>query len=190
MVVLAQTVLPQTAFDGFIIMSVVLAIVGTLFLAYDLLGRENGPLRWFTLVIICGLVSVPLALACGVLLSLWRFIHWEVSTPQPHVFSRKGFLVGFVIGFIPWLMFLLLQQNFHAPAQLDVPELIVGLQGMAVILLIVIAVGVLALASAAAGSISQYILWKANMLPLRRLGVLGLALILVATSLQGGASRD
>ena len=81
-------------------------------------------------------------------------------------------------------MFLLLQQNFHAPAQLDVPELIVGLQGMAVILLIVIAVGVLALASAAAGSISQYILSKANMLPLRRLGVLGLALILVATSLQ------
>jgi len=30
----------------------------------------------------------------------------------------------------------------------------------------------------------SFILWKANMLPLRRLGVLGLALILVATSLQ------
>ena len=332
MVVLAQIVLPPVALDSFTIAGVLLAVVGTLYLAYDLLGRQHGPLQWLTLLITCGLVSalifsfvstiiyllsghsfslnftlqflliggltgvftvvlvdfpksrtkppivspkgsaiglvlgllffftvsflgpdngvnsalamgvtcaalaslwpyltwnpstsrphvfsrkgfgiglllglllwfvfffldtedivisvlvsVPLALACGVLLSLWRFIHWEVSTPQPHVFSRKGFLVGFVIGFIPWLMFLLLQQNFHAPAQLDVPELIVGLQGMAVILLIVIAVGVLALASAAAGSISQYILWKANMLPLRRLGVLGLALILVATSLQ------
>src|SRR5205814_6757991 len=71
MVVLAQTVLPQTAFDGFIIMSVVLAIVGTLFLAYDLLGRENGPLRWFTLVMTCGIVSalifVPVALLDQVL---------------------------------------------------------------------------------------------------------------------------
>src|SRR5881398_631663 len=66
MVVLAQTVLPETAFDSFIIMSVVLATTGTLFLAYDLLGRENGPLRWFTLVLTCGIVSalifVPVAM--------------------------------------------------------------------------------------------------------------------------------
>src|SRR5947199_1535529 len=51
------------------------------------------------------LASIPIAFVCGGLISLWRFIHWETSTPQHHVFSRKGFLVGFVIGFIPWLMF-------------------------------------------------------------------------------------
>jgi len=51
MMILGQIALPQTTIDIFVIASVLLAIRGTLFLAYDLLGRENGPLRWFTLVI-------------------------------------------------------------------------------------------------------------------------------------------
>jgi hypothetical protein len=42
----------------------VLARIGTLFLAYDLLGRENGPLRWFTFVITCGLVSALARIQC------------------------------------------------------------------------------------------------------------------------------
>src|SRR2546423_502801 len=57
MIILAQLTFPPTAIDYFIIASVLFAIIGTLFLAYDLLGRENGPLRWLTLVISCGLVS-------------------------------------------------------------------------------------------------------------------------------------
>jgi hypothetical protein len=333
MVVLAQIVLPPVALDSFTIAGVLLAVVGTLYLAYDLLGRQYGPLQWLTLLITCGLVSalvfgffltiiyllsnhpfsliitlqalvlggltgvftvvlvdfpksqtkprivspkgsaiglvlgllffftflvlnpshivvlalimgvtclvltclwpyltwnpslsrphifsrkgfvmglllglllwpvyfflltkdivisvftsVPLAFVCGGLLSLWRFIHWEASTPQYHVFSRKGFLVGFVIGFIFWLMFELTQVDYRTLAQIHVSRLPEGLQDMKDMLIFVIEVGVLALASAAAGSISQYILWKANMLPLRRLGVIGLMLILLATSLQG-----
>jgi len=334
MVVLAEIELPPIAFDTFIIVSVLFAVVGTLYLAYDLLGRQHGPLQWLTLIITCGLVSafvlgsfgtilslllshyfnlditlqamavgglmgvftvvlvdfpksqgkprivspkgsaiglafgllffltvlfvlrrdvrsalevrtalsmgvtcavlaslwpyltwdsspsrphvfsrkgfvigallgllfgsvffffaskdvltsllasIPIALVCGGLISLWRFIHWETSTPQHHIFSRKGFVIGFVIGFIPWLMFELIQQDFtHSPitGPLDVLLLMVTL------LIIVIVVGVLSLASAVAGSISRYILWKADKLPLRFLGAVGLVLILLGFCLQ------
>ena len=129
--------------------------------------------------------SVPLALVSGGLISLWRFIHWEEeSKPQRHVFSRKGFLVGFVIGFIPWLMFGLMQ-NYAAFAKFHLTGRLESWWYIVLILLIVTEVGILALASAAAGSISRYMLWKANTIPLRRLGAIGLVLILLATSLQG-----
>ena len=334
MVVLAMIELSPVALDAFIIGSVLFAVVGTLYLAYDLLGRQHGPLQWLTLIITCGLVnalvlgffgttlysllkqqfnfnytlqslvigglmgiftvilvdfpksqakpqivslrgsaigltlgllffftalfvlrdnayrahdvrtaltlgvtcaalailwpyltwvpspsrphvfshkgfvigvllglllwsaffflasknivtsvlvSIPLAFVCGGLIGLWRFIHWETSTPQHHIFSRKGFVIGFVIGFIPWLMFELIQQDFtHSPitGPLDVLLLMVTL------LIIVIVVGVLSLASAVAGSISRYILWKADKLPLRFLGAVGLVLILLGFCLQ------
>ena len=117
-------------------------------------------------------------------MSLWRFIHWEASNPVRHVFSRKGFQVGFVIGYIPWLIFWLTQQNFSQLAQQQVIGLIVGLQAMGSMFILVILVGAFALASAAAGSISQYMLWKANTLPLRLLGAIGLMLILLGFALQ------
>ncbi len=44
-VILAQIVLAPTATESVVIASVVLGIRGTLFLAYDLLGRGNGPVR-------------------------------------------------------------------------------------------------------------------------------------------------
>jgi hypothetical protein len=43
-----------------------------------------------------------------------------------------------------------------------------------------------ALATAAAGSIAQYTLWRANSLPHRLLGAFGLLLLLLALVLQGG----
>ena len=289
MFVLAELALPPVALDSLIIASLLLAIVGTLYLAYDLLGRQHGPLQWLTLVITCGLVSalilgfvatvlnllshspfslalvlqilvigglmgvftvvlvdfpksqykppivslkrsasglalgliffltilllnppkavqsalamgvtctaliglwpyltwdpstspphvfsskgfviglllgvliwsvlfffitkdivisvsisVPLALATGVLLSLWRFIHWEAAKPQLHVFSRKGFLVGFVIGFISWLIFELTQLDYSISAHPHVSGLLEGLQDMAGTLILVIVVG-------------------------------------------------
>ena len=55
--VMARIVLPPPALESFTLSGVLLATMGTLFLAYDLLGRENGPLRWFTLVLTGGLVS-------------------------------------------------------------------------------------------------------------------------------------
>ena len=331
MVILAHIVLPQVALDSLTITSILIAVVGTLYLAYDLLGRQHGPLQWLTLLITGGLVSalvlglvgtilylltersfsllftlqslvigglmgvftvalvdlpksqakppivsgkggviglalgllffftvyfilqagvlpalamgvtsaalaslwpyliwdpspsrphvfsrkgfvigwflglllwsvlfflltknivlsvlssVPPALAFGGLMSLWRFIHWEASNPVRHVFSRKGFQVGFVIGYIPWLIFWLTQQNFSQLAQQQVIGLIVGLQAMGSMFILVILVGAFSLASAVAGSISQYMLWKANTLPLRLLGAIGLVLILLGFGLQ------
>jgi hypothetical protein len=130
------------------------------------------------------LASVPLALVSGGLISLWRYIHWEEETePQSHVFSRKGFLVGFVIGFIPWLMSELMA-NYSAFAQFHLTGWLESWKHVVLILLLVLEIGVLALASAAAGSISRYMLWKANTIPLRRLGAIGLVLILFSFSLQ------
>ena len=42
--------------ESFVIASVLLGIKGTLFLTYDLLGRENGPVRRFTRGLTCGLI--------------------------------------------------------------------------------------------------------------------------------------
>src|SRR5207302_3518166 len=135
-------------------------------------------------IVLSVLSSVPPALAFGGLMSLWRFIHWEASNPVRHVFSRKGFQVGFVIGYIPWLIFWLTQQNFSQLAQQQVIGLGEGLQAIGSMFILVIFVGAFSLASAAAGSISQYMLWKANTLPLRLLGAIGLVLILLGFGLQ------
>jgi hypothetical protein len=55
-VILAQIVLPPTEIESFVIASVLLGIIGTHVLAYDLPGRENGPLCWFTPGLTCGLI--------------------------------------------------------------------------------------------------------------------------------------
>ena len=153
------------------------------------MGLLLGLVFWFVFffiasrdVVVALIVSVPFALVCGALGSLWRFIHWEVSSPQPQVFSRKGWLVGFVIGYIPWLTY---QLAGNYAAFLDVSGPVAGLQLLwEVVQNLVFIVGGFALGNAAAGSISRYMLWKADRLPMRTLGVVGLVLILLATSLQ------
>ena len=307
MMILAQIALPSKAADSFVIVGVLLAILGTLFLAYDLLGRENGPLRWFTLVIICGLVSalllatigtiadvtvdklfnnpinlnftVPfLALggsmgfftvilvelpaskskppifsrkgsliglafgltfafvikfilrgpteatlvlggSCAVFIGVWqritwepsqaasnrrgvwqfvaweepslsnpnprgtwKFVDWEPPHPRLHLFSRKGFWTGLVAGFVPWLIFLILENN--ATSQ-GVSGPVQGFEALLNFSVILLFAGALALATAVAGSIAQYTLWRANRLPHRILGAFGLFLIVVAFGLQG-----
>jgi hypothetical protein len=302
MMILAQIDLPPTTVDYFVIASVLLAIIGTLFLAYDLLGRENGPLRWFTLVITCGLVSglvlgttgtllqrvfnngidliwtlrflvlggimgfftvilvelppsktrppifsrtgsliglalglmfalviiyilggppeaaLALGVPCAVIVSTWqhltwepsqavsnprgvwqfvaweesspsnpnpqgtwKFVDWEPPHPRPHLFSRKGFWNGFVAGFVIWLIFLVVEnsllQRYSGPGA--------GFEAMLTLFVFILDAGVLALATAAAGSIAQYTLWRANSLPHRTLGAFGLVLLLVAFVLQG-----
>src|SRR5438477_10217472 len=67
MFVLAEIALSPVAVDSIFIASILLAIVGTLYLAYDLLGRQHGPLQWLTLIITCGLVN---ALVLGFFVSI------------------------------------------------------------------------------------------------------------------------
>src|SRR6266516_2548594 len=124
-VVMAKIDLPPKVADSFVIASVLLAMIGTLFLAYDLLGRENGPLRWLTLVMICGLVSAlvlattdtileklfnnPIdpphilqVLVLGGLMGFFTVILVELpaSRTRPPIFSRRGSLTGLAFGLI------------------------------------------------------------------------------------------
>src|SRR6266487_4280548 len=92
MVVLAQIVLPPVALDSFTIASVLLAVVGTLYLAYDLLGRQHGPLQWVPLLITCGLIST---LVLGVIAPTIRFFFvysFDLA------FTFQAMLIGGVMG--------------------------------------------------------------------------------------------
>ncbi len=59
MLALAEIVLPPIALDSIYITGALLVIIGALYLAYDLLGRQHGPLQWLTLLVTCGLVELP-----------------------------------------------------------------------------------------------------------------------------------
>ena len=124
--ILARIVLPPLALESFTLSGVLLATIGSLFLAYDLLGRENGPLRWFTLVLTGGFVStlvfVPVAILDAFLGGVFqRFgfnlliilpLSWgpaqAVDTPagmkpaqaRPPVFSRQGVVRGLLLGYL------------------------------------------------------------------------------------------
>src|SRR5919206_4699374 len=92
MFVFAEIALPPVALDSLIIASVFLAIVGTLYLAYDLLGRQHGPLQWLTLVITCGLVST---FVLGLVGPLVRFLFdhdFDLG------FTVQALLIGGVMG--------------------------------------------------------------------------------------------
>ena len=146
MLILAQIPLPQTIIDILVIASVLFAIIGTLFLAYDLLGRENGPLRWFTLVITCGLVSSVLLgiiftiifkilntainfnfilqfLVLGGLMGFFTVILVELPTSKtrPAIISRTGTLIGLALGLIFALVIKILDGPPEAALAIGVP---------------------------------------------------------------------
>src|SRR6266516_5947375 len=153
-----------------------------------LLGLVIGFLCWFVVFFIASkditaalLESVPFALVCGIFSSTWQFINWEPLHPRPHLFSRKGFWSGFVAGFVIWLIFQIWNSNLLQ----RVSGPVAGFEAMLSFSVVLLIVGALALASAVAGSIAQYTLWRANSLPHRTLGAFGLILILVAFGLQG-----
>lgn len=149
--VLARIVLPSPALESITLSGVLLATIGTLFLAYDLLGRENGPLRWFTLVLTGGFVStlvfVPVALLdsfllggfeggfnvfISILLPLILFgglmgfytvilVDFSPSDSRPPVFSWKGGLLGLALALLFWLA------GIFAGPQFTIPALSLGL---------------------------------------------------------------
>ncbi len=153
-----------------------------------LLGLVFGFLCWFIITLIASkeitvalLESVPFALVSGGISSAWRYINWEPPHPRPQLFSRKGFWNGLVAGFVPWFILLVVENSllqrysgFRA-----------GFEAMLTLSLFILVTGGLALATAVAGSIAQYTLWRANSLPHRLLGAFGLVLLLLALVLQG-----
>ncbi|MGZ3622619.1 MAG: hypothetical protein ACXWPS_00675 [Ktedonobacteraceae bacterium] len=153
-----------------------------------LLGLGSGYLCWFIVsfvaskdVTVALLESIPFALVCGFISGTWWFINWEPPHPRPQLFSRKGFWNGFVAGFVPWLIFMVAENAFLH--QYSGPG--ASFEAMLTLSLFILVAGALGLATATAGSIAQYTLWKANRLPYRILGTFGLVLIMVAFILQG-----
>ena len=153
-----------------------------------LFGLLFGFLCWFSVSLIVSkdilaalLESVPFALVSGAISSTWRFINWEPPHHKPHLFSRKGFWNGFVAGFVIWFILLVemndLLQRYSEPGA--------GFEAMLTLSVFILVAGALALATAVAGSIAQYTLWRANKLPHRILGAFGLVLLLLAFVLQG-----
>src|SRR5438132_7598473 len=144
MMALAGIVLPPLVLESLTLSGVFLATIGALFLAYDLLGRENGPLRWFTLVMTCGLVSalifVPVAMLdellfnpegldlshllpfilAGGLMGFYTVILVELppSASRPPIFSWKGGLLGLALALLFWFVGILAgpQDALHALA--------------------------------------------------------------------------
>jgi hypothetical protein len=142
--VLTYIVLPPLALESITFIGLLLGTVGTLFLAYDLLGRENGPLRWFTLVLTCGLVSalvfVPVAILeafllggikggfnlfiilplipFGGLLGFYTVIlvDFSPSETRPPFFSWKGGLLGLALALLFWFVSFLLGPEFRISA--------------------------------------------------------------------------
>jgi len=153
------------------------------------LGLLLGFLVWFVIfftankdVIASALESVPLALISGVICGTWRFINRESPHPTPHLFSRKGFWDGLVAGLVPWLLFGIVG-SYASLANVTGP--IKGFEVMLELCRALFVMGFYALANATAGSIVQYTLWRANQLPHRTLGAIGLVLIIVAFGFQG-----
>ena len=142
--ILARIVLPSPVCESFTLIGLLLATMGTLFLAYDLLGRENGPLRWFTLVLVCGLVSalvfVPVAILEVFLLGGFKgefdlfiilplilfgglmgfytviLVDFSPSDTRPPFFSWKGGLIGLALALLFWFLGILLGPGFRIPA--------------------------------------------------------------------------
>jgi hypothetical protein len=142
----AQTTLSPLLLESITFCGMLLATVGTVFLAYDLLGRENGPLRWFALVLTGGLVSalvfvpvatldsililglqgglnlsasiiVPLVLFGG-LMGLYTVILVDFSQParRPPLLSWKGGVLGLALAVLFWLVGLLAGPGVVIPA--------------------------------------------------------------------------
>jgi hypothetical protein len=94
MMAFAYIVLPPLVLDSLTLSGVLLATIGPLFLAYDLLERENGPLRWFTLVITCEILSA-LIFVPVVMLDLLLLNHEQVKLS----FILPIILIGGFMGF-------------------------------------------------------------------------------------------
>src|SRR5438067_10389029 len=125
MVVLAHLVLPAVALDSLTITSILFAVIGTLYLAYDLLGRQHGPLQWLTLLITGGFVSALVLGLVGTILYLLTersfsllftlqslvigglmgvftvaLVDLPKSKAKPPIVSGKGGVIGLALGLL------------------------------------------------------------------------------------------
>ncbi|HEU5383976.1 MAG TPA: hypothetical protein VFV38_51940 [Ktedonobacteraceae bacterium] len=113
----------EIRFDNITILASTLTAIGSLYLAYDLLGRQHGPLRWVSLFVTSGLIGAiilePVALPVaglgnipdalkiflvGIVLGSFSGILFAVPEDPRHpmIFSGKAGLVGGLLGILFW----------------------------------------------------------------------------------------
>jgi hypothetical protein len=118
--------LPNNKFDALSIISTTLTLIGSFYLAYDLLGRHHGLLRWLTLAITCGVAAI-IVLEPILLLAIWFkgtpyvlqgimtegllgatigiIVGMPNRTVKQMLFSPKGCAIGSIIGILFWILF-------------------------------------------------------------------------------------
>src|SRR5436190_2185832 len=152
-----------------------LDVLGALYLAYDLLGGEHGPLRTLTRAVTYGaLFGVMLGVlssagqAVAYRLGIRQTIDYKPAT-RPRIsrlqlFAAANRTVGYTVtGYVSSLV---AHQREHAIA--------VGMKAGLTI----------GLVTAIAGSCTPLVEWTADHVPEKRMGVFGIGLILVGFSLQ------
>ena len=109
----------EIRFDNIAILATTLTVIGSMYLAYDLLGRQHGPLRWVSLFVTSGLVgaimtepvalpiaamgNVPAALKIllvGIVLGSFSGILFAIPEDprHPKIFSGRASMAGGVLG--------------------------------------------------------------------------------------------
>lgn len=110
-------------FDNITILAATLTVIGSLYLAYDLLGRQHGPLRWVSLFVTSGLIGTiilePIALPViamgdvvgalqilllGVVLGGFSGVLFAIPEDprHPRVFSVRSSMIGGGLGILFW----------------------------------------------------------------------------------------
>lgn len=109
-------------FDNIAVLASTLTVIGSLYLAYDLLGRQHGPLRWLAIFVTSGLIGAiilePAALVfatlennipdafrillVGILLGAFSGILFAIpeNPRHPHIFSGKASMIGGLLGIV------------------------------------------------------------------------------------------
>lgn len=117
----------EIRFDNIAILATTLTVIGSMYLAYDLLGRQHGPLRWVSLFVTSGLVGAiilePLAvvvatmedipgalqiLLIGIVVGSFTGILFAIPEDprHPKIFSGRASISGGVLGVFFWLALL------------------------------------------------------------------------------------
>lgn len=126
----------EIRFDEIAVLATTLTVIGSFYLAYELLGRQHGPLRWISIFITSGLIGgvflEPVTLTAmlmghmlgalqillvGVLLGAFSGVLFAIPEDprHPHIFSGRGAMVGGLMGILFWCSFLFLFVTVQSP---------------------------------------------------------------------------
>jgi len=143
----------EIRFDDIAVLATALTVIGSFYLAYEILGRQHGPLRWISIFITSGLIGgvflEPVALTAmlmghkymidairillvGVILGAFSGVLFAIPEDprHPHIFSGRGAMVGGLMGILFWCAFLFLFVQVQSPDDVLLYVLLATLLGV------------------------------------------------------------